>query len=161
MCGASAVELLANGAEAADYASVVQTLKDRRGGTTNPLVAKAQAALKEAKIDCFHWELAFPEVFLTKKSASGFDVVIGNPPYDVLSEREAGPRVKLLQNFVSRDDSLTPSRVGKNNLYKLFIARACELTREGGIISLIVPMPLLGDEQARGIRKALLRDGAF
>jgi Eco57I restriction-modification methylase len=157
----TAIELLAGGTEAADYASVVQTLKDRRGVATNPLVGKAQALLKEAKIDCFHWELAFPEVFLTKQSARGFDVVIGNPPYDVLSEREAGPRVKLLQNFVSRDDSLTPSRVGKNNLYKLFIARACELTREGGIISFIVPMPLLGDEQARGIRQALLRDGTF
>jgi Eco57I restriction-modification methylase len=51
--------------------------------------------------------------------------------------------------------------VGKNNLYKLFICRAVELARAGGYISFIVPMPLLGDEQARGIREALLRDGSF
>jgi hypothetical protein len=41
--------------------------------------------------------------------------------------------------------------VGKNNLYKLFICRAVELLRDGGYLSFIVPMPLLGDEQARGI----------
>ena len=115
----------------------------------------------DAKIDCFHWELAFPEVFLTRGTRQGFDVIIGNLPYDVLSEREFGPRIRLLQQFVARDSTLELSRGGKNNLYKLFICRAFELVREGGIISLIVPMPVLGDEQARGIRRLLLGNGTF
>ena len=147
--------------EPGGYASVIQTLKDRRNTVPNPMIARAEKALHDAEIRCFHWELAFPEVFLAKDSALGFDVIIGNPPYDVLSEKEAGPRMAWLQTFVSHDENLVPSRVGKNNLYKLFICRAMELVREGGIISFIVPMPLLGDEQARGVRQLLLQAGAF
>jgi hypothetical protein len=79
----------------------------------------------------------------------------------VLAEKEAGAHVQYLKAFIGHDPSLAPSVVGKNNLFKLFICRAVELARAGGYISFIVPMPLLGDEQARGIRDALLRDGSF
>ena len=90
-----------------------------------------------------------------------FDVVIGNPPYDVLSEKESGKNVLFLKKLAEHDLSLAPSRVGKNNLYKLFICRAYGLLRDGGVLSFIVPMPLLGDEQASGVRKMLLGGGAF
>ena len=120
--------------------------------------------LTKRGIHFFHWELAFPQVFLNHKhdlSTLGFDVVIGNPPYDVVSEKEAGAHVIPLKKFIAYDESLGASRVGKNNLYKLFICRALELVRDGGYLSFIVPMPLLGDEQASGVRKALLEHGAF
>ncbi len=39
-----------------------------------------------AKIGFFHWELAFPEVFRPKDGkAGGFDLVLGNPPWDTMS----------------------------------------------------------------------------
>lgn len=120
--------------------------------------------LSSSGIHCFHWELAFPQVFLNHISeppGRGFDVIIGNPPYDVLSEKEAGAHVVPLKEFIAHDASLSPSRVGKNNLYKLFICRALDLLRDGGYFSFIVPMPLLGDEQASGVRKALLEHGTF
>ena len=120
--------------------------------------------LNSSGIHCFHWELAFPQVFLnhiSEPGAPGFDVVIGNPPYDVLSEKEAGAHVVPLKKFIAHDVSLSPSCVGKNNLYKVFICRALDLLREGGCFSFIVPMPLLGDEQASGVRKTLLEKGAF
>ena len=114
------------------------------------LLSATRRALSELNIRCFHWELAFPESFFLGNGRRGFDVVIGNPPYDVLAERELGPRTAF-----SRHSSITMTAlrhvVGKNNLYKLFICRAVELTRYGGYVSFIVPMPLLGDEQARGI----------
>jgi hypothetical protein len=117
--------------------------------------------LDQFKINPFHWQLAFPEVFLHNDRTPGFDVVIGNPPYDVLAEKEAGERVGYLKAYIGQDGSMRPSVFGKNNLYKLFICRAIELLRDGGYLSLIVPMPLLGDEQARGIRAELLRTGTF
>ena len=145
-----------------DYAGVVQTLTERRrNGGDHGLIETARVKLADMKIAPFHWELAFPEVFLRSDRSPGFDVVIGNPPYDVLAEREAGERVGWLRTFISHDASLRSSVVGKNNLYKLFICRAVELLRDGGHLSFIVPMPLLGDDQASGIRKALLRDGTF
>ena len=161
---ATAMEALPDGAMPADYAGVIQMLTGRRRGggqPDHPLVVSARTALEGLGQRCFHWELAFPEVFLADARRPGFDVVIGNPPYDVLSERESGPRVAYLKKFIEHDESLSPSAVGKNNLYKLFICRAIELTRSGGYVSFIVPMPLLGDEQARGIRQTLLRAGAF
>jgi hypothetical protein len=51
--------------------------------------------------------------------------------------------------------------VGKNNLYKLFIARSVELLADGGCLSFIVPMAVLGDEQSSGVRKLLLEEGAL
>ena len=150
--------------EPADYAGVLKSLSKSSKSNGNggaALVQAATAALDALRIHCLHWEIAFPEVFLSSSNSRGFDVVIGNPPYDVLAEKEAGSHVQYLKAFIGHDPSLAPSVVGKNNLYKLFICRAVELARDGGYISFIVPMPLLGDEQARGIREALLRDGSF
>jgi type I restriction-modification system DNA methylase subunit len=159
---AAAVGALPEISTPTDYAGVIQTLTERRrNGGDHTLIETARGELANFKISPFHWELAFPEVFLRTDRSSGFDVVIGNPPYDVLAEKEAGERVGQLRTFIRHDASLRPSVVGKNNLYKLFICRAVELLRDGGHLSFIVPMPLLGDEQASGIRKALLREGTF
>jgi hypothetical protein len=159
---AAAVGALSDEASPTDYAGVIQTLSARRRNgsqSAHSLVEEARQKLKTLGIPCLHWELAFPEVFLAQGEQHGFDVVLGNPPYDVLAEKEAGVRVRYLKAFIGHDLHLAPSRVGKNNLYKLFICRALEVARDGGYISLIVPMPLLGDEQARGVRQALLQSG--
>jgi hypothetical protein len=111
----------------------------------------------------FHWELAYPHVFLSSRSdgRTGFDVVCGNPPYDVLSERETGRNIDHLKRFIDLDPTLQASKVGKNNLYKVFVLRSLELLADGGYLSFIVPMPLLGDEQASAIRRELLAEGNF
>jgi hypothetical protein len=51
-----------------------------------------------------------------------------------------------------------PACKGKQNLYKLFICRGVQVLRRGGRIGHIVPMALLGDDQAVGIRKLLLSE---
>ena len=109
----------------------------------------------------FHWELAFPHVFLRPDRARGFDVIIGNPPYEVISSAETNQDVGPLKRFIANDTSLDATAVGKNNLYKIFIARSVELLADGGYLSFIVPMAVLGDEQASGIRGLLLDQGAF
>ena len=45
-----------------------------------PLLAKTEALAKEYRF--FHWPLEFPEVFFEK---GGFDVVLGNPPWETMS----------------------------------------------------------------------------
>ena len=54
-----------------------QTLAD--GQLYGPLVAAAQDLAGTAR--AFHWPLEFPDVM----AAGGFDVVLGNPPWDTLS----------------------------------------------------------------------------
>lgn len=109
----------------------------------------------------FHWELAFPHVFLRPDRPRGFDVIIGNPPYEVISAAETGRDVEPLKKFVGIDNSLAATVVGKNNLYKIFIARSVELLADGGFLSFIVPMAVLGDEQSSGVRRLLLDEGSF
>ena len=53
---------------------------------------------------------------------------------------------------------MTASRVGKNNLYKLFICCAFELFRAGGILSFIVLMPFAGTSR-RGVIQNMLLEG--
>jgi Eco57I restriction-modification methylase len=149
-----------------DYAEVLRLLGSPRKfdeyADSDP-VRQAISPLASNDVLPFHWELAYPHVFLADRPGgrTGFDAIIGNPPYDVLSERETGHSVEHLKRFIDIDLALHCSRVGKNNLYKIFVARSWELLTEGGLLSFIVPMPLLGDEQSSGIRKMLFDGGRF
>jgi len=112
----------------------------------------------------FHWELEFPEAFYTAngpRTDAGFEVIIGNPPYDVLSEKETGRDLSGLKAFLKRAKIYQPSFIGKNNLYKLFLCRSLSLLCDGGRLGFITPMALLGDEQAIGIRREVFHAGTF
>ena len=125
----------------------------------------ALSALVERAVVPFHWELVYPLVFLSEAEGgdptSGFDVILGNPPYDVLSEQESGKPIDHIKRFIKLDPTLESTFGGKNNLYKLFIARSTELLRDGGLLSFIVPMALLGDKQAKALRRMLFSCGEF
>lgn len=115
-------------------------------------------------MDCFHWELEFPEIFFRPRHEPqelGFDAVVGNPPYDVLSEKEIGRDVSYLRDYLKAQPVYRPSFRGKNNLYKLFVCQVLRLLRQGGRLGFITPMPILGDDQALGIRQAILEAGTF
>lgn len=115
-------------------------------------------------VACFHWELEFPEVFFDdagRRQDAGFDAVIGNPPYDVLSEAETGRDLSALRAVIEQEPIYQPSRRGKNNLYKLFICRALDLLAQGGYLGFITPMAVLGDDQAAEIRRKIVEVGAF
>ena len=119
----------------------------------------------------FHWELEFPEVFygprpgttqaIERLQGAGFDAVVGNPPYDVLASEELGYDVSDELSFYEALKLYAPAIRGKKNLYKLFICRAVEAMGAQGTSSFIVPMPLLGDDQAAGVRKMLFEETSF
>ena len=111
----------------------------------------------------FHWDLEFPEAYVDLPSSAwkpkeeqGFHAVVGNPPYDVLSTEELGVDVSADLSFFRSANVYAPAIRGKVNLYKLFICRALALAAQDGTVSMIVPMALLGDDQSRDVRKALL-----
>ncbi len=133
--------------------------------------AEVATLAKQAARCFFHWEVEFPEVFFglaegttelirhkdrMAPGSAGFDCVVGNPPYDVLAEKELETNLEELLGFFKNAPSYQPARGGKQNLYKLFICRGIHVLREGGRLGQIVPMALLGDEQAAGVRKMLL-----
>jgi len=121
-------------------------------------VRKALAMREERHF--FHWELEFPEVFLdekgNRKDNPGFDAVVGNPPYDVLAEKEQGVEVEPDKNFYGNCRHLQPALGGKLNYYRLFSALSIGLIRLGGSHGFIVPMALIGDAQAEPLRRYIM-----
>jgi Alw26I/Eco31I/Esp3I family type II restriction m6 adenine DNA methyltransferase len=111
-----------------------------------------------------HWELEFPEIFFEghqRKENPGFDAVVGNPPYDVISEKEQEREVEEDRNFYLSRKVYGPSIGSKLNFYRLFICCSLEVLRQHGMHGFIVPMALLGDKQARDSRKFLLEKNDF
>lgn len=143
---------------------LVGTPRDFRRIAKESWFQKTRALASKPDITAFHWELEFPEVFFAepgRRSTLGFDAIIGNPPYDVLSEKESHRDLTALRSFIETDDVYTPSRRGKNNLYKLFVCRALDVLAEGGLFGFITPMAILGDDQAADIRRRIVEVGAF
>jgi len=132
--------------------------------SAEPWFQAGVAVAHRPDVAAFHWELEFPEAFFDtarRRPEGGFDAVIGNPPYDVLSEKETGRDLKALRGFLECQPAYKPSFRGKNNLYKLFICRALDLLAEGGRLGFITPMAILGDDQAADLRRAILSNGTF
>ncbi|VXD22965.1 Genome sequencing data, contig C321 [Planktothrix serta PCC 8927] len=135
--------------------------------TANPnQMNKADAAIYEeaqklsSEKRFFHWDLEFPEVFIDLENASwkekaGFDVVVGNPPYDELSEVALG-RVIDEKSFIDHTDLYREARAFRVNLYRLFIACAIDKTKANGYQGFIVPMSLLGDHFTSDLRRKIL-----
>lgn len=135
------------------------------------LVARVETLAQRPDRRFFHWEIEFPEVFFgfidadqrqikhkdkIEEGTAGFDCVVGNPPYDVLAEKELEIDLGELLEYFGNQSIFQPAAGGKQNLYKLFVCRGLHVLRHGGRLGEIVPMPLLGDEQAVGVRKTLL-----
>src|SRR4030042_95311 len=151
----------------AQYGRALQTIgvQNNHARTSNePWFKKALEVAHRSDVSCFHWELEFPEVFFDqtgRREGAGFDIIIGNPPYDVLSEKETGRDLGGFKEFLKEQPLFEPSFRGKNNLYKLFVCRAADLLCDAGRMGFITPMAVLGDEQAAEIRRLILGAGAF
>jgi Alw26I/Eco31I/Esp3I family type II restriction m6 adenine DNA methyltransferase len=125
------------------------------------IIEKCKFALSVAEEKrFFHWQIEFPEVFYSEKGEKenpGFDCVIGNPPYDVLSELEQERVVEPEKEFYKNNRVYSSTIGGKINYYRLFSILSLHLLRKYGAHSFIVPMALLADKQARALRELMLR----
>jgi hypothetical protein len=104
----------------------------------NTLIDNSEIAGEKA----FNWEKEFPGVF----KQGGFDVVIGNPPYGILIDKQ-------LQGFYNEKFPFTSYKI---NLYILFIERMMQVFNKG-IIHFIIPKSLLFNSYYETIRKYLIK----
>jgi len=78
----------------------------------------------------FHWELEFPQIFFNEQGDrlenSGFDVVLGNPPYGKVTDS------KDVDYFKHKFE------LGSNDLYGLFMKQCFELLKNDGVFSMVV-----------------------
>ena len=78
----------------------------------------------------------------------GFDVVIGNPPYERLSKSiDAKRKARLIQDKGYKTTNA-------NDLYSLFCEVGLSLAKqEGGVVTMIVPLSIAFGQQQRTIRR--------
>ncbi|MHC4871799.1 MAG: Eco57I restriction-modification methylase domain-containing protein [Planctomycetota bacterium] len=115
--------------------------------------SEEEVAVKQKfEFEGFDWYCAFPEI----KEKGGFDVVIGNPPYDVLTGFKKDPELKLYVNYLRKGGFYKNSVSGQLNLYRLFIERSLAILKNKGNLSFIVPSSFLTDKAASALRKNML-----
>lgn len=92
----------------------------------------------------FNWQNSFPKIF----EKGGFDVIIGNPPYVVLSS--------FKDNTVEYLQKKYKTSFGRLNTFALFIEQITNLIKEHSNIGLIIPDSLCLIDYYTNLRKHLL-----
>ena len=96
----------------------------------------------------FNWEEQFPRIM----EQGGFDVIVGNPPYI---------RIQTLP----KDDAAWygdhyQAASGSYDIYVLFVERALQLLRPGGVFGMILPNKFFQVDYGRELRKLLSQQKA-
>lgn len=116
-------------------------------------LSKIEAEIEEIKHNkifenAFEWRFEFPEVLNDDGSFVGFDVVIGNPPYVVLSSFD-GTDFAYFQKVYS-------TSFGRLNTFALFLEKITSLLHKKGECSVIIPDSLCLIDYYANLRKFLL-----
>jgi hypothetical protein len=124
-----------------------------------PLLDEAASIARRERF--FHWPLEFPEVFHGADGhlspSPGFDVVIGNPPWEMLrGDRASQGDSSALTAFARNSGVYAWQADGHANLYQLFLERAMTLTRMGGRFAIVLPSGFAIDHGSGALRRALL-----
>ncbi len=109
----------------------------------------------------FHWHLEFPEVFTLDASgteASGFDAIVGNPPF-------AGKNTLINANrdhYLDWLQRLHLGAHGNSDLVAHFVRRAFALLRPSGCFGLIATNTVgQGDTRESGLRAIVMAGGSI
>jgi adenine-specific DNA-methyltransferase len=102
------------------------------------------------KVD-FDFKLFFPQVYHNQKvfkEKSGFDIVIGNPPY--------------IKEYINRNafDNIRNSECykGKSDIWYLFVCKGAEILRDKGILTFIAPNNWTTNYGASKMRNKVIKE---
>jgi Eco57I restriction-modification methylase len=127
----------------------------------------AQSEEVAAQQRFLHWPLAFPEVFVDERGephpSSGFDAIVGNPPWDMVrgDSGDAGRResrrfdARRVTDFVRESGIYHVDARVHANLYQWFVERALQLVRPGGRVGFVLPFGIASDTGAAPLRRYL------
>lgn len=139
-----------------DFQKAVQSNLGSRDWTNAVAPFGATLKVSEHPIMPFHWSLEFPEVFSRK--SSGFDAIIGNPPFAGKNTIIAGHGKVYLRWL----QALHKGAHGNADLVAHFFRRAFNLLRPQGVFGLIATNTIRqGDTRASGLMPILGEGGAI
>lgn len=113
--------------------------------TTNELITLTPN--QASNVNALDWSSSFPSI----AANSGFDAVIGNPPWLMAGYYVADSVEYFHRNYEACS--------GKVDLYYLFLEKALRLVKPTGRIGMIVPSKLFHTQAGRSIRGMLTRGG--
>lgn len=105
----------------------------------------------------FHWELEFPEVFFNEEGFqrinTGFDAVIGNPPY---------VRIQTMKKLVPQEvdffkEHFSTTSKGNYDIYIVFVERGLNLLNENGYLGFILPNKFFNAKYGEPARNILAK----
>lgn len=96
----------------------------------------------------FEWRFEFPALLDEEGDFTGFDIVIGNPPYlRIQGIRDTNP---LLADYLSNKYS---SATGSFDLYVTFVEEALSLIDKHGVVNFIMPTKWTNSAFGKGLRE--------
>ncbi|MDI9357846.1 MAG: TaqI-like C-terminal specificity domain-containing protein [Phycisphaerales bacterium] len=95
--------------------------------------------------NAFEWRFEFPEVLNDDAEFTGFDVIVGNPPYMGIED--------ITWNYRRFYETIFKTATGRFDLYALFIEQAMHIKRPTGIFTYLVPGKFLNNKQFVTARK--------
>jgi len=114
-----------------------------------PSGARTTRPKQQAKLHGFDWRTEFPEVYFNATDAeasnsTGFDCVVGNPPYVRIQNLDDALVEDLKQRYETAE--------GKFDLYIPFLERGTALLQQNGLLGMIVPNKLLTADYGKSFR---------
>ena len=127
------------------------------------------------KINAFDWEKEFPQIFhrgdakhtekynKNKKLSdsalnTGFDVVIGNPPYVNYYSRQSKFLDIDIRNYYRKDYFVVENIRSRINTQQLFTEKGVRLLKSKGLLSFIIDKTLITEKANTSIRKYILNN---
>ena len=99
-------------------------------------------------LGAFEWRFEFPEVLDDDGNFTGFDCVIGNPPY--MRIQEIRKEDTTFADFLTKNyDAAT----GSYDIYAAFVECAFKLVKSNGLINYIMPAKWTNSDFGTGLRK--------
>ena len=125
-----------------------------------PLLDAARRAAERERF--FHWTLEFPEVFHDAEgrplSGSGFDAVLGNPPWEMLrGDRGAGEADAAQLTAFTRTSGVYAFKATVTPICtSCFSSARCRSSVRGGRVGIVLPSGFASDHGCAALRRQVL-----
>ena len=105
--------------------------------------------------DAFEWRFEFPSLLDKKGNFTGFDIIIGNPPY-LRIQGIRGVNPLFADELVKKYQSAT----GSFDLYVTFVERGLQIIKQQGIVNYIMPVKWTNAAFGKGLRTIISENKA-
>ena len=114
------------------------------------ILEKEQEDIQTNKLyaNAFEWRFEFPQLLDENGIFTGFDIVIGNPPYNELRDLDLS-----MQTVLKSSRYYDYAKGGRLNMFQFFYPLAINIAIDNGIVSMITQNSILAEDSALGNRK--------